>query len=114
MTFKKLIKDKLINVKDKYILYKERRKFGFTHQDLWCLDQTIAKFVLPRLKAFRKVNYGYPSGMTKEEWDKKIDDMIFAMDYCLYMWNKEYNKKDQIRINKGMREFGKYFFHLWI
>lgn len=52
--------------------------------DCWELNTTIAKFVLPRLRMFRKVNIGYPGydGMdTPEKWDEALDKMIVAFEY---------------------------------
>ena len=48
-------------------------------KETWNLDYTIAKFVLPRLKLFKKLNNGYPGreGMeTKEKWDEALNKMI--------------------------------------
>lgn len=56
------------------------------YSDLWSLDITIAKFVLPRLKKFKKENIGYP-GIdemdTPEKWDEALDKMILAFEYVI-------------------------------
>lgn len=53
---------------------------------LWSLDITIANFVLPRLKRFKKENIGYP-GIdemdTPEKWDEALDKMILAFEYVI-------------------------------
>lgn len=57
------------------------------------LDCNIAKYVLPRLKLFKKLNNGYPGieGMeTEEKWDEALDKMIWsfeqvANDYEIYI-----------------------------
>lgn len=55
------------------------------YSDLWSLDITIAKFVLPRLKKFKKENIGYPcieEMDTPEKWDEALDKMILAFEYA--------------------------------
>lgn len=52
--------------------------------ELWNLDLTIARFVLPRLIAFKKNNIGYPSEFkSKEDWDNVLDKMIAAFDLII-------------------------------
>ena len=55
-------------------------------KETWNLDYTIAKFVLPRLKLFKKLNNGYPGreGMeTEEEWDEALDKMIWSFEQII-------------------------------
>ena len=56
------------------------------YSDLWSLDITIAEFVLPRLKKFKKENDAYP-GIdemdTPEKWDEALDKMILAFEYVV-------------------------------
>ena len=56
------------------------------YSDLWSLDITIAKFVLTRLKKFKKENIGYPGIEemdTPEKWDEALDKMILAFEYAV-------------------------------
>lgn len=56
------------------------------YSDLWNLDITIANFVLPRLKKFKKENIGYPGRKemdTPEKWDEALDKMILAFEYII-------------------------------
>ena len=75
-------------------------------RDTWTLDTTIAEFVLPRLKLFKKVNNGYP-GIdemdTPEKWDEALDKMIIAFQYVLdgYFWwidDSEYDYSSGLHI----------------
>lgn len=55
-------------------------------KDIWNLDITIAEFVLPRLRLFKKKNIGYPGRGemdTPEKWDEALDKMIVAFEYIL-------------------------------
>lgn len=73
---------------------------GHADVDMWGLDFCFAKFILPRLKAFKKLNrQGFPGSilnnkenmgmrdLTDEEynaeqkaWEEILDKMIFAME----------------------------------
>lgn len=75
--------------KDKYIeklaKYKRQRiERGFDDTELWGLDRTIAKYVLPRLIEFKKVTNGYPPNFDSfEEWIAVIDKMIYSFDHIV-------------------------------
>jgi hypothetical protein len=82
---------------------------GFSDEECWNLDYTIAKFILPRLKHFKKHNYGLPwrshkmingevvelmesekiydraidGSLTSEEWDDVLNNIIFAFEFIL-------------------------------
>ena len=69
---------------------------GFDDTELWCLDLTIARFVLPRLKAFRDVvKVGVPAefidGDSEEDIERGgrafalvLDKMIYAFECKVY------------------------------
>lgn len=76
MTMRKRQRKKWLKKHGKYVPY----------SDLWSLDITIAKFVLPRLKKFKKENIGYPGIEemdTHEKWDEALDKMILAFEYVI-------------------------------
>lgn len=64
---------------------------GFSDRVLWSLDDTITRFILPRLIAFKNQGlHGYPAGYGQDEetplnsvedWQVVIDKMILAFDY---------------------------------
>lgn len=53
--------------------------------ECWNLDLTIAKYVLPRLKLFRKDVDGYSANTVSsyEEWLEILDKMILAFEYIV-------------------------------
>lgn len=67
----------------------QRRTRGFDDRELWSLDYTIAKFVYPRLRAFREqspvtpcISINPEQAPTKEEWaaaDKEWDAIMDEM-----------------------------------
>lgn len=84
----------------------QRRKRGFDDSELWELAHYTAKFIYPRLKAFREMDrVGYPCTSNiaaipdpdkpdeqKEidVWNEKLDKMIAAFDLIL---NEDKKKK---------------------
>ena len=102
------IKDKIRQ--DLQILHR-----GYSSEDIWALDYTIAKFILPRLIAFRAHPKGYPyksKGLL--QWNKILDEMIFAFDYYANHYLEATSEKDGMRIDRGMDLFAEYFHDLWI
>lgn len=94
---------------------------GFSDNELWNLDNTIAKFILPRLIRFKKeMRSGLPQNqedtsrsLTQAEWDDILDNMIFAFNYAQNIYTKSCNKEDYKRYELGMRQFATYFLDLW-
>jgi len=104
---------------------------GYSDNDLWALDYTLSKVILPYLKGFRKTNkMGYPMGMKgkMKEWHKTIDKMIWSFEQALedhsycpdYLWDKKMKnfKKDKLeeynkKLQEGFDLFAKYFTNLW-
>ena len=90
---------------------------GFTDEEIWNLDNTIAKWLLPRLKYLKENTCGYPPDLkTFEEWQDILQKMINAFE----LYNSDSNKFDlkqlkteQEIIEEGIHLFGKYFGYLW-
>lgn len=94
-------------------------------KETWNLDITFAKYIIPRLKKFKKLNNGYPGREemdTPEKWDEALDKMIQAFEYVVneFDWwkdNPKYNfdegKRRQTVINEGLQLFAKYYMNLW-
>jgi hypothetical protein len=94
---------------------KQRTERGFDDTELWNLDTTIAKFIHPRLAAFKGTKGGYPGYMnSEEEWENALDKMIFAFEF-LASHNKHdaNNKATWAKVDKGLRTFAKHFGNLW-
>ena len=55
-------------------------------KETWSLNITFAKYIIPRLKKFKKLNNGYPGDEemnTPEKWDEALDKMIQAFEYVI-------------------------------
>lgn len=79
-------------------------------KETWSLDWTIANFVYPRLKLFKKLNNGHPTNLSMEEWDEILDKMIFSFEEL----KKDFVVcKDEQKIQEGLGLFAKYYRELW-
>lgn len=94
---------------------RQRKKYGKQRiklKELWGLDYTIAKFVCPRLKAFKKICDSYPSNLSSfKEWQETLDKMILAFE--LLYEDRLYSDEEQIKINEGLKLFAEYYQYLW-
>tara|TARA_R110002153_G_scaffold182916_1_gene336175 strand:- start:326 stop:745 length:420 start_codon:yes stop_codon:yes gene_type:complete len=104
--------------------------------DTWSMDHTLAHIVLPMLVQLKETQHGHPNGLTEQEWDAILDEMIWAFeqkcrddwegDYYEYdfdgaerfglktVWeDKEGAKAHQLRMTNGFMLFGKYYENLW-
>ncbi len=71
---------------------KQRIERGFDDTELWNLEHSIAKYVLPRLIEFRKVMTGYPvKAGSFEEYKEIIDKIIYSFDHIVN--EKTYNEE---------------------
>lgn len=87
---------------------------GFDDRETWNLEITIAEFVLPRLKVFKKHNNGYPHTLTETEWESVLDDMIYAMEFHSGKFNFNLpDSQNYERVTNGTESMGKYFGDLW-
>lgn len=94
----------------------QRLTRGFDDSELWNLDHTISRFVLPRLKEFkRKYSVrGTPSQIeTNEEWQAILDDMIKAFEIMSQSEFPDYDKNKIEQVEKGLQLFVKHFNSLW-
>ena len=62
---------------------RQKKIRNIKYKDFINLDSTIARFILPRLKFFRKKTCSYPRGLTFEEWKDILDKMILAFEFIL-------------------------------
>lgn len=96
-------------------------------KEMMNLDCNIAKYVLPRLKMYKKLTIAYPGygeANTPEKWDELLDKMIWSfeqatnyyeiyesIDYNNSNW-KEKRKETDDKIQEGLMLFAKWFQHL--
>lgn len=101
----------------------------FKKEDIWGLDYACSKWLLPRLKEFRRTMAGYPGDLDpcnqspciciikdlgSIRWKEIVDEMIFAHQYVIDDDTcPKYNKHDAQRAQRGLNLFAKYYRHLW-
>jgi hypothetical protein len=85
-------------------------------QDCFNLDETLAKWILPRLKYLKEYNQGMPTTLTPEEWDVIQDKMIYSFEFIVSDDSYLYDEGDEQyeRYKEGLVLFGKYLGALWI
>lgn len=120
----------------------QRKSRGFDDTELWNLDSTIAKFITPRLKKFKKNTHSTPGVVVYEiggeeavlnsdsetsekanaKWMEILDKMIWTFEN----WDKEPDTEGvhgeefrklidewNTKIKEGLDLFAKYFGSLW-
>jgi hypothetical protein len=84
----------------------QRQTRGFSDDELWSLDITIAKFILPRLEAFKNC--------CTTDMEEHVEDILWSFrfvlsdDYVPVVSNENWKK-----FQKGMNRFAKYYLGLW-
>ena len=100
--------DDTFSEEDKKKYAEQRAERGFDDTELWNLNATICKFIIPRLEEFKKQTIGYPPEITFEEWLNIIDEM-------LNFFKKYVNDESFINASgeRGFELFYEYFNYLW-
>jgi hypothetical protein len=119
----------------------ERCWYGYDYTDFWNLDYTFAKFILPRLKEFRRraddkdIVSGYPidcdpcypgycgdgehpphePDLGHKKWLEILDTMIYSIEN-ITLESEDYNPHFQTNVElekKGFEYLGQYLRNLW-
>jgi len=114
-----------VGIDENYWLFKSQNdtrykpdEEGFIAAEYWNLDATLAMIIYSSLRYFKDhCNYGCPGCMTKEQWDKCLNDMIIAFELLVkkenYNLTKMQSKNQEKKIKYGLRLFAKHFNNLW-
>ena len=109
-----------VSDKERKKKYKEQRMTrGFDDTEMWNLDITFCKFIIPRLKVFKELNDGYPARYHSiEEWNKILDEMIEGFEFHSNKFNwdtADANEENgnMAKAKKAIRLFQENFFDLW-
>ena len=111
-----------------FLWWWQRRRRGFDDRELWSLDYVIAKFVYPRLRAFRDTSpvtpcisdLGEDRAPTKEEWDaayKEWDDIMGEMVEGFRLMaehgNWDLDRDASVKVDRSLDLFREWFHSLW-
>lgn len=76
--------------------------------DLRDLDLAVCDFLVPRLKAFKDKVDCMPNGLTFEEWQTALSEMIEGFEE----WPNT-RSLDTTKLNHSLELLKKYFLNLW-
>lgn len=122
------LQSKIDLIRWKFIRIYRRIVWGFDPKELWSLDHTMAKWVIPRLKRLKETKHGVPhiEGFPVEHdeesfdeqcrvWYSYLDKMIEAFTLILKEFDDvsvEEMKDNDKKIEEGLFLFAKYYRHL--
>lgn len=94
---------------------------GWSDDDLWSLDLTIARFAAPRLRELQKNPVGWPDQHFKtcEDWEDAIGKMARAFELIIEendtypAWWGEGTAPEYKEIEDGLDLFRQHFRDLW-
>jgi hypothetical protein len=101
---------------------------GWCGADTWSMDVKLSELMLPMFKHFKKVNNGFPCGLTPKKYNIILDKIIYSLDWtcrhyddaCLDKKPKESTaryfarlKKQKDRVADGLELMGKYWGDFW-
>ena len=117
---------------------KQKISVRIDDHDTWSMDHTLAHVIHPMLVQLKATQHGYPNGLTEQEWDDILDEMIWTFEQkCRDNWEDDFYgdyiedpkngsmagsfewidhdgmKAHQTRMTNGFKLFGKYFENLW-
>ena len=62
----------------------QQLRYGVADSECWSLNYNFSRYMLPRLKHFKKMTrYSYPSDVTPEEWENILDEIIWVFEYMV-------------------------------
>lgn len=94
--------------------YYQRLTRGWSDQETWSLDVSLAKLILPRLKRFREVSIVIPFNMTEQQWNDLLDKMIYAFDIMASSdYFSAFTDENNERCQEGLNLFAQYYRFLW-
>ncbi len=83
----------------------------FKKCEISCLKNTIAEFMVPRLKAFKDTTKSKPMQFkTMDDWRSVIDQMTFSFENYD---NDDLDDEGWDKVEKGLDLFREYYFDLW-
>jgi hypothetical protein len=118
------ISDKINYVIRKTIFFLQRVFRGWSEDEMWNLDVTLARYIYPKLEYFKGCHGSHPADVTWEEWLKILDKMIRAFRYVAD--EEEFKIEDpDIEVyrqklkaaeddcREGLELFARYYRNLW-
>lgn len=93
---------------------KQRLERGFDESETWCLSETIAKFIYPRIKEFSEICPGYPGRLKSEkEWQEILKKIVFAFQLIANVDQLRWTEEQKQIVQEGLDLFREWYFALW-
>jgi hypothetical protein len=90
----------------------QRRTRGFGDDELWNLDSTIARFVLPRFRAFRRDKSEWH--VTDAQYEADLTEIEWALEkMASHDWPNDLEPADHDRCERALALFGKHLWSFW-
>lgn len=86
---------------------------GYADSELWNLDTTIARFLLPRVRRFASNTHSYPSELTEQQWAEILNEIRIALEVAAKGEYWDLSKEEHERVQRGFELLGKWFQNLW-
>ncbi len=91
---------------------RQRIKHGFDDSETWSLTDTIANFVLPRLKRFIVIHNECVCHC--KSWDKDMQNIVAMLELAVRdKGSRIYSQTELAQINTGLNAFKRQFMNLW-
>lgn len=104
-------------------------KRGYSQIDVWDIDWWFIRTVKSMLEDFKSVHWGHPTGITDDEWESILEEMINHLELMdeinaiksLGLTLETFSCEDYKKVNDIMTEnkerffelFSKWFYSLW-
>lgn len=92
----------------------QRRTRGWDDSELWNLDHSLAKLILPRLRAFEQITPCYPADISPEQWHADLRIMIASFEVIASdnYWDIR-TAEQEAELQRGLDLFAKWYRALW-
>ena len=113
-----LIKNVSRNFKQSIKFFWQRKAKGFDDSEMWNLDQSLARLILPRLKRFKEINKSLSETGQSKDLMESVDEMIFAFEWIdnakHFGSSLVVDDMSHKRVENGLKLFSKHYTSLWI
>ena len=91
---------------------KQRLERGFDDSETWSLRDTVAEFIIPRLKRYEEIAQDFL--LRDAELIKDVNCFLEAMELTRRDGGTcNFTKEEQEKVSKGLEKFPKIFMSLW-
>ena len=89
---------------------------GIPRHQLWSLNDTLLRYILPRIRAFRDMKpMGYPGSIDETEWERILNDMVdgFELMKIGLDCSRALTQREWKQVVRAKSLFAKWWLALW-